>query len=71
MRVAIATLIVLPSVDPTDEVVDLFGLKDTPLPYLGKRPCTNDPDFMRQEVGITEEEQFELMWLLSIQQEAS
>lgn len=60
MRAALTTPIVLPHANLTNVVGDLFAHDEIPLPSLRKRPYIDEPEVGRLEVGLTEEQQFEL-----------
>lgn len=68
MIAALAVLVAFPQVDPIKPVVDLFSPEDTLLTYFGKRPHTNDPDIVRLQVGLTEEQRHEVARIRLIQE---
>lgn len=51
--------------DPTEVVVDLFALGDSPPSSIEKWPYTDDPDIAKLVARMTEKEQFELAQLCS------
>lgn len=65
----IAVLVVLPLVDPTEVVVDLFAPEKTPILYLKKRPRIDNPEAAKLEAGLTKEQQYKLIRLYSMQDE--
>lgn len=69
MRAIASAAFVLPQLDPTDMVVDLFCLDDTPLLSLENRPHSDDLDTIRQKAGMIKDKKLELTRLRSMQNE--
>lgn len=62
MTAELAAPIALPTTIPSMSVVDLFSLDDPIHPSHRKRPCPDDdPDTIRFQAEMTEEEELELV----------
>lgn len=62
MTTTLVALVAFPQTTPVVLVVDLFAPEEPSKPSHRKRPCTDDdPDTMRLHVGLTEEQELELV----------
>lgn len=67
MTVALAVLVVFLLLEPSVLVVNLFAPEDPSHTSLGKRSHTDDPNTLRLQVGMTKEQDFNLVKICSRQ----